>query len=559
MTTSVVMGILILLTAIHRKTFNHRISSKVYYYIWLLIGIKLLLPFNFSFAISNGDSSNLISGVTAVNDNKVEQNLPIVETVNEEAEAETYKNDFISMPMAKEEAFAISQWQIWLAGMSVYFVVNLLSYWHYKRGLLKNSSEASEEVKNLFSKLKESVVPNRKIRLVSSNSVKSALLMGVFRPVVVMSNDYDLENMQYIFTHELIHFKRRDTLYKLIIFLAKGIHWFNPLVHLMGKMASEDVELSCDEEVLKIGKVDRRNYSQCLLMEISKGTANNRALTVNYTGGLNFMKKRIDNVFSSFKKKSPKSLIAICMMIILISGSLTACDSEAKVIGLEFLEENIKDDVMSYYFETKTSYTEGEELIELVSKHWYDYDGENVSLRDYIEFADGNIYQYAIHDGMETLVSTDQGTDERFAKVKKYVPQVDKQLRIDRRGKAGFANMIEFFSRDYDIEAVGDETVNGRDTLHVKFTPKKTAAIQRTLESITNKGVSVPTYFESWYDKETWLSLDSYDEDDKPKNVKYEIIKYEINPKLTAEDFTIEIPDGIEVQYPDKLEKIKNY
>lgn len=47
--------------------------------------------------------------------------------------------------------------------------------------------------------------------------------------------------------HELVHLKRRDLIYKLIIFIGTTIHWFNPVIYLMSKISFEDLELSCDE------------------------------------------------------------------------------------------------------------------------------------------------------------------------------------------------------------------------------------------------------------------------------------------------------------------------
>ena len=90
-----------------------------------------------------------------------------------------------------------------------------------------------------------------------------------------MPKTTDWENvsqLQYIFTHEYVHIRRFDTLTKLIAALALCIHWFNPFVWLMYILLNRDIELACDESIIRqLGEKSKGDYSRMLIrMEVEK-------------------------------------------------------------------------------------------------------------------------------------------------------------------------------------------------------------------------------------------------------------------------------------------------
>lgn len=99
--------------------------------------------------------------------------------------------------------------------------------------------------------------------------ITSPLTYGVFRPVILLSakmDSYDKESLDCILTHEWIHIRRFDTLRKLLLTLVLCLHWFNPLVWIMYVLMNRDIELSCDESVLRHMEGDRRrNYALTLI------------------------------------------------------------------------------------------------------------------------------------------------------------------------------------------------------------------------------------------------------------------------------------------------------
>ena len=91
--------------------------------------------------------------------------------------------------------------------------------------------------------------------------INSPLTYGVLRPVILLPADCDLENeagLHYVLQHEWTHICHLDTLRKMISYLVVCLHWFNPLVWLMTYFINKDIELACDEGVLKATNEDER-------------------------------------------------------------------------------------------------------------------------------------------------------------------------------------------------------------------------------------------------------------------------------------------------------------
>ena len=99
-----------------------------------------------------------------------------------------------------------------------------------------------------------------------ADDVASPFVMGLFRPTIYLPGSLDSSERKYIIAHERHHIRRGDHILKALGFLALMIHWFNPLVWLAFVLASRDMEMSCDEAVIrKFGEDVRADYSASLL------------------------------------------------------------------------------------------------------------------------------------------------------------------------------------------------------------------------------------------------------------------------------------------------------
>ncbi|WP_243626520.1 M56 family metallopeptidase, partial [Candidatus Cryosericum septentrionale] len=75
-----------------------------------------------------------------------------------------------------------------------------------------------------------------------------------------------------ILKHELVHYKRGDIWYKLLMICANAVHWFNPLVYLVVTASNQDLEMSSDSAVIQnADAVFRKRYSEAILAAVRKG------------------------------------------------------------------------------------------------------------------------------------------------------------------------------------------------------------------------------------------------------------------------------------------------
>ena len=116
----------------------------------------------------------------------------------------------------------------------------------------------------LHSKLDTAVL--YKDNIYQSESVSSPFVLGLIKPRIYLPFKEDGKSFDYVIAHEKAHIQRKDHLWKALGFLILIIHWFNPLVWLAYALLCSDIELACDEKVIKeLDNTQRANYAQVLL------------------------------------------------------------------------------------------------------------------------------------------------------------------------------------------------------------------------------------------------------------------------------------------------------
>lgn len=156
----------------------------------------------------------------------------------------------------------------------------------------------------------------RQVRIKVSDRIASPLTYGVFRPVILLpKNIYkcDTKTVEYILAHELTHIRRFDVLYKLFLVIAVSLHWFNPLAWVMLVLASRDIELSCDEEVVlkKNGTGREREEYALTLIEMEE----KRSFGVLQSGfGGSSVKERIKSVMLLKNSSAPQKAAAVLLV-----------------------------------------------------------------------------------------------------------------------------------------------------------------------------------------------------------------------------------------------------
>ena len=200
---------------------------------------------------------------------------------------------------------------IWCTGMILLTVFFILSYLRCRMEF-----RTALPVSNTYARqwLKEHSL-KRQISVRQSDRISAPLTYGIFRPVILMPKTTDWENvsqLQYISTHEYVHIRRFDTLTKLIAALALCIHWFNPFVWLMYILFNRDIELACDESVIKqLGEKSKGDYSRMLIrMEAEKSGLS--PFSSNFSK--NAAEERITAIMKT-KRTTLAALLSACLTV----------------------------------------------------------------------------------------------------------------------------------------------------------------------------------------------------------------------------------------------------
>ena len=120
----------------------------------------------------------------------------------------------------------------------------------------------------------------------------------------------------------MIHTRRRDLSYKLLLLLSRSLHWFNPLVHWMAAAASRDLERSCDEAaVAGRDAAFRAAYGAALLDAVEEGIEARAPLTTHFRGGKAAMKERLLSIASGGTRK--KGVALVCAAALVISAGVS--------------------------------------------------------------------------------------------------------------------------------------------------------------------------------------------------------------------------------------------
>ncbi len=215
------------------------------------------------------------------------------------------------MPEAAVSPLLIA-WLIGVAAVTLYFIVtNVKSQRGFKSSLPVDSAYISGFV--------ERSGLSRRVEVRVSDRVSTPLTYGLIKPVILLPKNLDHGGgqLKYILTHELLHIKRLDLLKKLVFAAALIIHWFNPLAWAMYVLANRDLELHCDEGVVRaFGKSHGAAYATALidLQEVRGAAA--------FCSG--FSKFAIKERITSIMKYRKGTIVSIILSLALLVGITSA-------------------------------------------------------------------------------------------------------------------------------------------------------------------------------------------------------------------------------------------
>lgn len=182
----------------------------------------------------------------------------------------------------------------------------------------------------------------RFVRIRQLDTIPAPLTYGVVRPVVLLpkTTEYaDERQLGYILAHEYTHVRRFDTLTKGLLAAALCVHWFNPLVWVMYVFANRDIELACDEAVVRtFGETARSAYARALI-----GMEEKKSRLGPFCNG--FSKIAIEERIVAIMKTKRTTTIGIVLALALVVGTATAFATSAAIDETNPDRDAIREDV----------------------------------------------------------------------------------------------------------------------------------------------------------------------------------------------------------------------
>ena len=273
-------GLLILALLLGKRFLKDKISRQWQYYIWLIVLLRLLLPF--------GPEVSLMGKAYQAVDQAISQAapLPLQQQPSQNAPGGNFipavgteqHNELVNSPA--DDITTVHPFQnigamlinyIWLVCLVValgFLIRKITIYQGFMRYINAGLTPISDiERLDELSIVAEQLGIKKPIELCVNPLVSSPLLIGFFHPCIVLpSADISEKDFRCIVLHELTHYKRCDMFYKWLVQITVCLHWFNPLVHLMSREIIKACEFSCDEAVLaKMGYDNAQDYGKTLL------------------------------------------------------------------------------------------------------------------------------------------------------------------------------------------------------------------------------------------------------------------------------------------------------
>lgn len=315
----------VILTVFAARLFLRRAPKKYSYILWSIVGIYLLCPIRLSSPIS------IYSLINNVSDTFLEHHsLPLnaknfadknktyneknqktkdsnkskfdnVSSTNKNQKTKQNQNNTAGTENISQSLTVTTTAYIWFCGCIVLLVRNMFLIWRTKQTVL--------------------MAIRRKDNIYESECISTPFVLGIVRPKIYIPFNLSEQEREYILKHEQYHIRRKDQIIKICAYILCVIYWFQPLIWFAYFVMIRDMEMSCDEYVLKNSKSDiRAAYSTSLLKLATKTEDFNAGLPAFGESGI---RKRVKNIMKFNAKKKWVSVVAAIAVVIVGVSCLT--------------------------------------------------------------------------------------------------------------------------------------------------------------------------------------------------------------------------------------------
>ena len=286
-----ITGAWVILTVLLARLLLRPFPKRCSYVLWAVVGFRLCCPVSFSSFFSLFRLPSVQTGAVVT-----QTRMPIPQTVVMGTNQSGAPPVAISTGIPAGPDWMEVMTALWLAGMAAMLLCGIVCHIRLRLRL------------RTAIRLRDNIY--------ESEQVASPFILGVFHPRIYLPFGLDARQSDYVLAHERCHLKRLDHIVKLLAWLILAVHWFNPLCYVAFRLMGRDMEMSCDEAVLR-KSADRHDYSAAL---VSIAAERKMPVPSPLAFGETAVKGRVKNILRWKKPKVWAALVAVvlCGAVILV-------------------------------------------------------------------------------------------------------------------------------------------------------------------------------------------------------------------------------------------------
>ena len=266
--------------------------------LWAIVAVRLVLPVTLESEISLIPSSQTVSPEIMMTPKPtIDTGIPVIN----DAVNPVISQSFAPQPLASANPLQILLpvvTNLWLLGIVLMLLYTLITY--------------------LRLRIKVRTAVRVGDNIYQTEKIASPFVLGIIKPRIYLPFTMDAQDMDYVIAHETAHIRRKDHWWKPLGFLVLSVYWFNPLLWVGYVLLCRDIELACDEKVVKKLEIEQRaDYSQALLnSSVNRKTIAACPLAFGEVG----IKMRVKAVL-----RYKKPIFLIILSAVILSAAVAAC------------------------------------------------------------------------------------------------------------------------------------------------------------------------------------------------------------------------------------------
>lgn len=340
--TSIYGSIVAVFIMVLKSILKYKISPKWHYIIWIVLIVKLIVPFGPSSHISifnviqtkteNYKPEDTTYTSLNMEDKNQGKTIPSLQYTNENSTVKENEQSRKKKTVIKNYFF-----YIWIAGEVIMFTYIIYTNYILTRKLKDKMIMNGREINLIFNECKIKMGVKRDIEIVLQNITKMPVLFGLLKPKILISRDtlnLSTKQISYILMHELAHYKRKDILINYILIILQMVHWFNPIIWYSFIKIREDMELAADEKVLEVLQYEEhKEYGKTLLVMLEKiNSPKVEPKLIGMVDNKKSIERRIKMIkMANFFKSKRRIIFATGILCIILSGAVLLTSEVKKV------------------------------------------------------------------------------------------------------------------------------------------------------------------------------------------------------------------------------------